>query len=36
MQFAFTVTIANADAYREEVTGLIKDAQTKLLALVKQ
>ena len=36
MQFAFTVTIANADAYREEVTGLIKEAQTKLLALVKQ
>ena len=36
MQFAFTVTIAKPDAYREEVIGLIKDAQTKLLALVKR
>lgn len=35
-QFFFTVSIANPDAYREEVEGLIKDAQTSLLALVKQ
>lgn len=35
-QFAFTVTIANADAYRAEVTGLIKLAQKDLLTLVKQ
>ncbi len=35
-QFFFTVSIGNPDAYREEVVGLIKDAQTSLLALVKQ
>ncbi|MBK9989855.1 MAG: hypothetical protein IPP19_03715 [Verrucomicrobia bacterium] len=32
----FTVSITNPDAYREEVTGLIKEAQTNLLTLVKQ
>lgn len=35
-QFIVTVSLTNPDAYREEVTGLIKEAQTSLLALVKQ
>jgi hypothetical protein len=35
-QFTYTVTISKPEAYREEVTGMIKTAQKDMLTLVKQ